>query len=68
MANEEQKLKIVCVGAGYFAGFHYDAWKRIEQADLVASVDTNLESAKATGLNAYTDLEEMFEKETPDIL
>ena len=68
MAKEKQKLTVACVGAGYFAGFHYDAWTRIEQANLVASVDTNLESAKATGLNAYTDLDEMFEKETPDIL
>lgn len=68
MADEEQIQKIACVGAGYFARFHYDAWRRIDSARLIAAVDKNIENARATGLNSYDDLDEMFENEKPDIL
>ncbi|PCI02931.1 MAG: dehydrogenase [Hyphomicrobiales bacterium] len=61
-------LKICCIGAGYFAQFHYDAWARIAGAKLIASVDMDLEKARTTGLAAYSDIEEMFANETPDII
>ncbi len=60
--------KVACIGAGYFSQFHYDAWRRIEGVELVASVDLNLESARATGLPAYDDIEAMLDAKKPDIV
>jgi len=62
------QLRVACVGAGYFAQFHYDAWARIPGAQLVASVDRDLEKATATGLAAYDDLGTMLDAVAPDIL
>jgi predicted dehydrogenase len=36
----------LCVGAGYFAQFHFEAWRRIEGAQIVAVCDTDLEKAR----------------------
>lgn len=65
---DNRKVKVACVGAGYFSQFHYEAWARIDQASLVASVDGDIEKARATGLSAYDDLESMLEVEKPDLL
>ena len=35
----------VCVGAGYFSQFHYDAWRRMDDVEIVAVCD--LDRAKA---------------------
>jgi len=59
---------VACIGAGYFSQFHYDAWARINGANPVASVDLDLDLAKATGLNAYGDVQTMLEQERPDIV
>lgn len=61
-------LKVCCIGAGYFAQFHYDAWARIPDAKLIASVDMDLEKARATGVSACSNIEEMFAKESPDVI
>ena len=61
-------LRVGCVGAGYFAQFHYDAWARIPGATLVASVDRDRSRAEATGLPAFTDTDEMLKAAEPDIL
>jgi predicted dehydrogenase/kynurenine formamidase len=39
------KLRGVCVGAGYFSRFHLDAWGRIPEVEIVAVCD--LDQAKA---------------------
>lgn len=65
---DNRKVKVACVGAGYFSQFHYEAWARIDQASLVASVDGDIEKAKITRLSAYDDLESMLEVEKPDLL
>ncbi|MEJ8561937.1 Gfo/Idh/MocA family oxidoreductase [Yoonia sp. GPGPB17] len=61
-------LRVACVGAGYFAQFHYDSWRRMARADLVAACDRDLEKAAATGLPAYTDMRQMLGDQTPDLL
>ena len=61
-------LEVGCVGAGYFSRFHYDAWHRIEGATPVASVDRDLEKARATGLRAFDDLGDMLNAAKPDIV
>ncbi len=61
-------LTVGCIGAGYFAQFHYDAWARIDGVRAVASVDQDIEKAKATGLQAFTDAQTMLDKIKPDIV
>ena len=40
------KLKVACIGAGYFAQFHLAAWKRITEVELVMICDQDLSKAK----------------------
>lgn len=61
-------LKICCIGAGYFAQFHYDAWARVPGATPISSVDWNIDKARATGLIAYNNIEDMLANESPDII
>ncbi len=61
-------LDVACVGAGYFSEFHRQAWQRIPGTQLCCICDVDLERARATGLNAYADLDTMFGALLPDIL
>ncbi len=66
-------LKGVAIGAGYFGQFHYEAWKRISEVELVAMCDLDGGKVKATCEkfdipNGYTDFAEMLEKEKPDFV
>ena len=61
-------MKVACLGAGYFAQFHYDAWRRLPDADLVGACDHDLEKATATGAAAFTELDAMLTATHPDIL
>ncbi len=40
------KIKIACIGAGYFAKFHVEAWTRIPEVEVVAICDKDLEKAE----------------------
>ena len=66
-------MKILCVGAGYFAQFHLDAWKRLSQIDSIAICDTDEAKAKAYGkrfkLSAvYADLQTALQEFRPDAI
>ncbi|MEQ8373006.1 MAG: Gfo/Idh/MocA family oxidoreductase [Roseibium aggregatum] len=61
-------LRVACLGAGYFAQFHYDAWRRVERVRLVGSCDQDPAKAKATGLTAFSDLECVLKMAKPDLL
>lgn len=66
-------LKLCTLGAGYFSQFHYRAWARIGDVELVGICDRNREAIKriATGFPAartYGDLAAMLDAERPDVL
>ncbi|SLN38270.1 Gfo/Idh/MocA family protein [Pseudooctadecabacter jejudonensis] len=61
-------LKVACVGAGYFAQFHYGSWARMDGVHLVASCDSDITRARATGLAAFADLGQMLAEAQPDVL
>src|SRR5262249_20992829 len=42
------KLRGVGIGAGYFSQFHYDAWARIPEVEIVAVCDRDASRAVAT--------------------
>ncbi|SFJ53285.1 Gfo/Idh/MocA family protein [Jannaschia pohangensis] len=56
-------LRVGLLGAGYFAQFHVNAWRRIDGANLVATCDTD----PAKGAD-YADLDAMMAGAEPDIL
>jgi len=63
-------LKGVMIGAGYFAQFQADAWRRIEGAQIVAVADAAPGRAEAFSERwgiprAYHNIAEMFERERP---
>ncbi|KAA1260182.1 Inositol 2-dehydrogenase [Rubripirellula obstinata] len=67
------KKKGVLVGAGYFSQFHFDAWSRLDNVDLVAvcdaSEDVAGQAAKQYAIaNHYTDFAEMLDREQPDFV
>jgi predicted dehydrogenase len=64
------ELRGVCVGAGYFSQFHYDAWGRIPEVEVAAVCD--LDAGKAAAVCArhgiprhYTDYRAMLDAERP---
>ena len=65
-------LKVVVVGAGYFAQLHHEAWMRMERVELVGICDMNAEAAEAAaqshGVTAYTDLADMLADTQPDLV
>jgi D-apiose dehydrogenase len=66
-------LKGVLVGAGFFAGFQAEAWRRIAGVRLAAVADIALERAQAFAAKwgiprAYGDAAEMLEIERPDFV
>ena len=70
-----KRLKGVCLGAGYFARFQYEAWNRIPDVDIVALSNRNPERAAAAAerhgvpkVYAWAELEKMLEVEKPDFV
>ncbi|NNF32563.1 MAG: Gfo/Idh/MocA family oxidoreductase [Saprospiraceae bacterium] len=67
------RLKIACIGAGYFARFHVEAWQRIEEVELIAICDLNKEKADQLAQtyhvpNTYTDIDQLLNQENIDVL
>jgi predicted dehydrogenase len=67
------QLKGVCIGAGYFSKFQYEAWNRIPEVKITAMCNRNSERARAIqdefGVGRhYVDYREMLEKERPDFV
>lgn len=70
-----KKLRGICVGAGYFSPFHYDAWARLPEVEIVALANRDLAKASAAAAQhgiprayAWTDLAAMLDLEKPDFI
>ena len=61
-------INVACIGAGYFAQFHYDSWARMDDVTLVGACDLDVARARATGLPAFDELRAMLDQVQPDIL
>jgi D-apiose dehydrogenase len=66
-------LKVVTIGAGYFARFHHEAWSRAPRARLAAICDLDREKAEAAArevgvATVYADPAEMLASERPDLV
>jgi D-apiose dehydrogenase len=70
---KRSKLKVVTIGAGYFARFHHEAWARSPRAAIAAICDLDREKAEAAArevgvATVYTDPAEMLAREHPDLV
>lgn len=66
-------IRVACVGAGYFSQFHYDAWARIDDADVVGVCDREESKARAAasgfaGAQIFADAERMLDSVQPDLV
>jgi predicted dehydrogenase len=69
----DHKLTGVMIGAGFFASFHAESWRRIPGAELVAVADPMVEKAREFAAKwriprVYADAEEMLEHERPNFV
>jgi predicted dehydrogenase len=69
------KLRGICLGAGYFSRFHYEAWARLPEVEIVALANRSLDNARAAAARhriprayAWTDLAAMLDTEKPDFI
>ena len=70
-----KKLRGVCLGAGYFSRFQYEAWARIPEVEIVALANRDVAKARETAAchgipraYAWTDLAVMLDTEQPDFI
>ncbi len=62
-------LTAAVLGAGYFAGFHHEAWDRMEDVTLIGVANRTVDKARATGFPGFASLEELFDSVgVPDIV
>ncbi len=62
-------LTAAVLGAGYFAGFHHEAWDRIDGVTLVGVANRTISKAEATGFPAFASLKDLFDAVgVPDIV
>ncbi|MEM1326510.1 MAG: Gfo/Idh/MocA family oxidoreductase [Bacteroidota bacterium] len=66
-------LKVLCVGAGYFAPFQVEAWQRLPNVELLAICDMDEPKAQALAQKydvpkVYTDVAQMLEQESADVI
>jgi D-apiose dehydrogenase len=71
--NDMKSFKGVCIGAGYFSRFQYEAWQRIPEVEIVAFSNRDPARAKKItdifGLKrCYADYREMLDAEKPDFV
>ena len=70
---EETRLRGTAVGAGYFSQFHYEAWSRIGEVELVSVCDADESKAREAAskhniASVYTDAGTMLDAEQPDFV
>lgn len=68
-----RQLRLAAIGAGYFSHFHYDAWSRIENVNVVACCDTDETKVAQVGekygiAKSYTDFGKMLDQEPVDFV
>jgi predicted dehydrogenase len=65
-------IKAVVIGTGAAARFHVQAYNKCPQAHVTAVCGTNLDRVQAFGsefgVHAYVSIEEMLQKERPDVV
>ena len=72
MSNQD-KVRVACVGAGYFARYHIEAWKRLAGVDMPAICDQDIDKARSMAMeygitHVFADLETMLSSVDIDLV
>ena len=67
------RIRVAVAGSGYFSRFHFDAWARLERAELIALATLDRDSGEAVAAefgvpSVYDDVAAMLDAEKPDLL
>jgi predicted dehydrogenase len=73
--TEQKKLRGVCIGAGYFSRFQYEAWSRMDEVEIVANCNRSLDKAQQMASEfgipvsyPISEFAKMLEVEQPDFV
>jgi predicted dehydrogenase len=66
-------LRVAVAGTGYFSQFHYDAWARLKDADLVGAASLDPAGLTSVGerfgvVDVFDDVAAMLDATEPDLL
>lgn len=66
-------LRVAAIGAGYFSQFQYEAWKRMDDVELVATCNRTESKAREFAQtydipNVFCDVEKMLREIQPDLV
>ena len=66
-------LRVAVAGTGYFSRFHYDAWSRLDGAELVGAASRDPESLAEIGEQhgveaVFDDVGDMLDRTQPDLI
>ncbi|MCZ2720837.1 Gfo/Idh/MocA family oxidoreductase [Marinomonas sp. 15G1-11] len=69
----QKKLKVATVGTGYFSQFHYNAWARIQEVEVVALCNRSATAAASVAQEysipaTYSDFVTMLDETKPDLV
>ncbi len=69
----QKNLRVATVGTGYFSQFHYNAWERIPEVELVALCNRSATAAASVAQeysipSTYTDFSLMLDEAKPDLV
>ncbi len=67
------RLKGAVIGAGYFSQFHYDAWNRIDNVEIIACCDLDAEKAQRAAqqygiTHSYQNYDSMLDQHQVDFV
>jgi predicted dehydrogenase/kynurenine formamidase len=68
-----ERLRGLCIGAGYFARFHLEAWRRIERVEIAGVCDSDeakaqQAAAEFNSARAFTDAATAIDELKPDFV
>ena len=67
----KQRLRVAVAGTGYFSQFHFDAWSRCPEVDLVGVCGLDTRSVQDTAdrhdMPAFSDAGDMLDSAKPDL-
>ncbi|WP_037246866.1 Gfo/Idh/MocA family protein [Rhodopirellula baltica] len=70
---DERTYRGAVIGAGYFSQFHYDAWRRMPDVEIVACCDVDMEKANDVAQthgvkSVYSDYRQMLDRHQVDFV
>lgn len=75
MNSPQRRLRGVCIGAGYFSAYQYEAWSRIPEVQIVAVVNRTVRKAWETAAQhgipqacGLAELPALLDREQPDFV